>query len=311
MLSRVADRLYWTGRYLDRVENTARLAGVYTNLLLDMPPGVNIGWYNLITLNNAERWFDSRYKIRDERNVMKFLLADPDYPGSMLNSLQRVRENLRTSRDVVPAESWEYINELALYVQENLNAGINRGQRHEFIANVIKSCQQLLGLFESAMSEGQGKSFLRMGRYLETADMTTRILDAGVGLQLENQDDLLPSTESIIWANVLHSLSAYLPYTKSQRASVRGPRVARFLLEDEALPHALRHACLMLREICATLPRNSEVLECVDALIDHRFSHLSDDQAQLDQSFSTYLNDLQVQLADLHRLFAETWFSLD
>src|SRR5690606_1659640 len=126
MLSRVAERLYWTSRYLERVENTARLMGVYTNLLLDMPSGVNIGWYNLVTLNNAEAWFENRYKVKDERNVMRFLLSDPDYPGSMMSSLQGVRENIRTTRDVVPAESWEYINELTLYVQDNLNMGINR-----------------------------------------------------------------------------------------------------------------------------------------------------------------------------------------
>src|SRR5690606_16371662 len=114
MLSRVAERLYWTSRYLERVENTARLMGVYTNLLLDMPSGVNIDWYNLVTLNNAEAWFENRYKVKDERNVMRFLLSDPDYPGAMLSSLQGVRENIRTTRDVVPAESWEYINELTL-----------------------------------------------------------------------------------------------------------------------------------------------------------------------------------------------------
>src|SRR5690554_5169369 len=160
MLSRVAQRLYWMSRYLERVENTARLMGVYTNLLLDMPSGVNIGWYNLVTLNDAEEWFESRYKVKDERNVMRFLLADPDYAGSMLSSLQRVRENIRTTRDVVPAESWEYINELTLFVQDNLTMGVNRGQRHAFIASVIKSCQQFLGLFVGGMSEGQGRAFL-------------------------------------------------------------------------------------------------------------------------------------------------------
>jgi len=311
MLSRVAERLYWTSRYLERVENTARLMGVYTNLLLDMPSGVNIGWYNLVTLNNAEAWFENRYKVKDERNVMRFLLSDPDYPGSMMSSLQGVRENIRTTRDVVPAESWEYINELTLYVQDNLNMGINRGQRHAFIAEVIKTCQQFLGLFVGSMNEGRGRSFLRLGRNLERADMTTRILDAGINLVLENNGNVLPTTESIIWVNVLQSLSAYLPYTKQQRKTVRGSRVARYLLEDPDLPRTVRYCCDLLRRECAGLPRSGPVLAHIDSILASHYGPLDDEDRPLDQGFSDYLNHLQLQIAGLHHLFAEAWFTLD
>ncbi|MFA5495666.1 MAG: alpha-E domain-containing protein [Porticoccaceae bacterium] len=311
MLSRVAQRLYWMSRYLERVENTARLMGVYTNLLLDMPSGVNIGWYNLVTLNDAEEWFESRYKVKDERNVMRFLLADPDYAGSMLSSLQRVRENIRTTRDVVPAESWEYINELTLFVQDNLTMGVNRGQRHAFIASVIKSCQQFLGLFVGGMSEGQGRAFLRIGRNIERADMTTRILDAGIKVVLENNGNVLPATEAIIWVNVLRSLSGYLPYTKQQRKTVRGTRVARYLLEDTALPRTLRYCCAAVRHACVVLPRNDAVLAHVDRLLASHYAPLDDEDAVLNQEFSDYLNHLQLQIAELHQLCEETWFTFE
>lgn len=311
MLSRVAQRLYWTSRYLERVENTARLMGVYTNLLLDMPSGVNIGWYNLVTLNDAEEWFENRYKVKNERNVMRFLLADPDYAGSMLLSLQRVRENIRTTRDVVPAESWEYINELTLFVQDNLAMGINRGQRHAFIAAVIKSCQQFLGLFVGGMSEGQGRAFLRIGRNIERADMTTRILDAGIKVVLENNGNVLPATEAIIWVNVLRSLSGYLPYTKQQRRTVRGTRVAKYLLEDAALPRTLRYCCAAVRQACVVLPRNATVLAHIDHLLASHYAPLDDENVVLDQDFSDYLNQLQLQIADLNQLFEETWFTFE
>lgn len=311
MLSRVAERIYWMSRYLERVESTARLMSVYTNLLLDMPAGVNIGWYNLVSLNNAEEFFDTRYRVRDERNVMKFLLSDPDYPGSMINSLKAARENIRTSRDVIPAESWEYINQLAMFVQDHLASGINRGQRHEFLGDVIKSCQQLQGLFVSAMVEGQAKAFLRLGRNIERADMTTRILDAGIGVVLENNGKVLPSTEGIIWANVLHSLSAYLPYTKNQRKSVKGPRVAKYLLEDAALPRTLHFCGESMRTVCLTLPRNRKVMKKINQIRNSHYPPLDDANAVLDQAFSQYLNDMQLLIGALHQLFAETWFTLD
>lgn len=311
MLSRVAERIYWMSRYLERVENTSRLMGVYTDLLLDMSSVVNIGWYNLVTLNDAEEWFDARYKVRDERNVMKFLLSDPDYPGSMVNSLKLVRENIRTSRDVIPAESWEYVNQLSLYVNDNLQQGINRGSRHDFLGEVIMSCQQLHGLFLSTMSEGQPKSFLRMGRNLERADMTTRILDAGTTVILENDGNLLPTVEQIIWVNVLQSASAYLPFTKSQRKSVNGVRVARYLLEDRNFPRAVGHCLEAIQLLAKGLPRSRKLRTAINGLASGQYDGLHDKGAVIDDSFRDYLNALQLKIAALHQIIAETWFGVE
>ena len=72
MLSRVAERVYWTARYLDRIENTARLIDVYNKLLFDLPKGVNFNWYSLITLNQSDKTFNEQYSVRDEKNVVKF-----------------------------------------------------------------------------------------------------------------------------------------------------------------------------------------------------------------------------------------------
>ena len=86
MLSRVAERIYWAARYLERVENTARLVSVYDNLLFDLPRSVNIGWFNLVIINSGTELFFERYKVQDERNVVKFTLAS-------LNSAAAQREN--------------------------------------------------------------------------------------------------------------------------------------------------------------------------------------------------------------------------
>lgn len=311
MLSRVAERLYWMSRYLERAENTARLMDVYTNLLLDLPSGVNIGWYNLVTLNGAESWFDHRYRVRNERNVMRFLLADRDYPGSIVASLHRVRENIRTTRDIVPAESWEYINELSLFVQDNIAMGVNRGQRHAFIAAIIKACQQFLGLFVGTMCEGRPRTFLRLGRNLERADMTTRILDAGTRVVLENNGSVLPGMETIVWGNVLRSLSAYLPYTRQQRRGVRGVTVARYLLEDPRLPRTIRYCCDILRTECANLPRHDAVLCRLDDILINRYWPFEREVGVLDTDFRAYLLELQLQLAEVHQLIAETWFTAE
>jgi uncharacterized alpha-E superfamily protein len=184
MLSRVAERTYWAARYLERIENTVRLIGVYDKLMFDLPKNVGIGWYNLITINSAEEAFNERYKIHDERNVVKFLLGDDTNPSSVTASLKFARENLRTSRDVVPAESWEMINELHLFVVENLQKGVNRSQRFNFLDGVIKSCQQIQGLMVGTMPRDVVWYFMKLGRNIERADMTTRLVDAGVRAQI-------------------------------------------------------------------------------------------------------------------------------
>ena len=152
MLSRVAERLYWAARYLERAENTARLVSVYDNLLYDLPKGmIEISWFNLIDLNSATEGFDKRYKVKSERNVVKFLLTDEHNQGSLSASVKAVRENLRTTRDVVPPTAWEQINEFNIYVSKNAGTALARARRHDFLTEVIERSQSLNGLLTGTL----------------------------------------------------------------------------------------------------------------------------------------------------------------
>ena len=125
MLSRVAERLYWMGRYFERVESTARLVNAYTNQILDLPRGVDPGWRQLVDINGSNEIFETHYQNYDERNTVKFLLADAFNPGSVVSALAMARENVRTTRDVLPTEVWDHANELHLYCRENA-AGLSQ-----------------------------------------------------------------------------------------------------------------------------------------------------------------------------------------
>ena len=114
MLSKVAERIYWTARYLERIESTARLISIYDKLLFDLPRNVQLSWYNLITINSLQKDFSDRYAVQDERNVIKFLIGDESNYSSIISSLKAVRENVRTTRDVIPSDVWYTINELNL-----------------------------------------------------------------------------------------------------------------------------------------------------------------------------------------------------
>ncbi len=104
MLSRVAETIYWIGRYLERAENTARLINVNTNLMLDLPKGIAPGWEPLIRILGCENDYAERHEEITERRVVNFLISDEHNPGSILSTLGFARENARTIRDILPRE---------------------------------------------------------------------------------------------------------------------------------------------------------------------------------------------------------------
>lgn len=308
MLSKVAERIYWTARYIERVENTARLLGVYANLLLDLPKGINLGWFNLIELNSAQDRFAEAYKTSDERSVVKFILGDEQNPSSMVSSLRMLRENVRTSRDVVPGETWELVNALSMFVHDNLSQALNRGQRHGFLKGVVRGCQQINGLMYGTMSHDKAWDFLRLGRNLERADMTTRILDIGVATWMQAQhNDGATYAKQIIWGNVLRSVGAEQSYRRSMRAAVESADVAWYLLEDEQFPRTIKHCLHAMDDSACKLPLAEPVILNLAQLQTSIFDGV--DYQALDESFREYLNTMQLELGKLHSSIADTWFN--
>ncbi|CAA0079257.1 putative protein [BD1-7 clade bacterium] len=308
MLSRVAERLYWASRYLERIENTARLVDVYDKLLFDLPRGVDFDWYQLVTINSAEVLFGDRYKIQDERNVVKFLLGDTTNPASVQACLQCVRENVRTTRDVIPADAWELINELHRFVEDNIQQGINRSKRFEFLQGVIKGCQQINGLLHTMMPRDAAWEFMQLGRKLERADMTTRLLDAGCTAHMHlADDDTAVNQHQLIWGNVLRSLGAHSSYLRTTRATVSSTQVVNYLLYDRSYPAAISHCFDKILDACEHLPNNKGPVQKVRKA--QKTFLRADHQHQIDQALREYLNELQLELASGHGTIATQWFS--
>lgn len=306
MLSRVAERLYWMARYVERAENTARLVEVYANLFLDLPRSVDLGWSTLITITGMEDAFNDRFQNADERNVVRYLLADPNHPGSVISSLAAARENLRTTRDVVPSEAFEAINELYLETREKAQQAVNRGGRHAWLDSVICGCQQIAGLLMGTMSHNQGYRFVELGRHLERADMTTRIIDSGVATLLsdEEADSLLTI---MLWINVLRSSSGYQMYRQHVRHRVNGRDVARFLLADVEFPRAVSYCAEALERSLRRLPRHDRPLAALARL--QRLLEQADERALGEpRAIHEYIDTIQQEISDLHDALAATWF---
>lgn len=307
MLSRVASNIYWFGRYVERAENTARLISVNANLLLDLPRRIEFGWAPLIAISSGEQDFRALYDRMDEASVVRFLLADERSPYSIVSTLALARENLRTTRDILPREAWSEINELFLFAREQGERAVTQRHRLSFLERVIRGAQQLSGLLNSTMSHDDAYRFLRLGYNLERADMTTRIIDIrSASLFLQQHEELAPF-QNIQWMSVLRSLSGYQMYRRHVRLRVSGPLVLHFLLKDTAFPRAVAYCLERLETGLCRLPRGQDGL-AVTAQLREQLQHARV-QDLVDSGLSEFLDTIQLGLIRLHEQIEQTYFS--
>jgi uncharacterized alpha-E superfamily protein len=243
MLSRVANSIYWLNRYIERAENIARFVDVNLNLLLDSAVVDAQQWEPLVLTTGDLEIFRSRYGVATADNVVRFLTYDQKYPNSILSCLQTARENARSIREIISSEMWEQVNSFYLMVRD---AAISDPppELPGFFAAVKMASHQFAGVMDATMSHNEAWQFGRMGRSIERADKTARILDVKYFIILPN--GIGSALDELQWIALLKSASAYEMYRKScQRISPTC--IAKFLIFDRQFPRSIR-SCLHAAE---------------------------------------------------------------
>src|ERR1700687_480019 len=307
MLSRVADNLYWRARYLERTENLARLVDVSAGLMLDLPQRLSPGWQPLVKIAANESLYAEHEREYGEQSVVKFIVANEKNPGSMLTSIARARGIARTVRDILPREVWEQINELYLYVAEHAAEASATRTRYGFLGRVITATRALTGMFEGIFNEGDALSFLTLGRNIERADMTSRIVDVRAAAMMTGPSAAeLGPFDTVRWMRVLRSLSGYQMYRLKTRERVYSAGVVRFLLADEQFPRACVCCLRRVEEVLHRMPISEPLLRRVSRMrraIHHtRFEMLQ--QGELHE----FIDRVQVSLARTNDELARIYF---
>jgi len=306
MLSRVAETLYWLARYVERAENTARLLRVNAQLLLDTPKGVAPGWDALIGIVGLAEDFHACCKEPSERNVVKYLIGGDEHSGSILASLGMARENCRTVREIMPRSAWEVINEMHLYAKEHLQQGISKKGRDAYLDHIIDGSRQLVGLLGSVMYRDEGYHFLRIGRNLERADMTTRILDVRSTDLFDEEQIESRTLDALQWISVLKSLSGYQIYRRTRDTRVRRAAVLDFLLEDANFPRSVAHCLNSVEESVGALGNNGGVLRKLRSVV-RVISRI--DTEQLSQAaLHEALDEIQLGIMQVHEALGRSYF---
>jgi uncharacterized alpha-E superfamily protein len=305
MLSRVAERLYWMARYIERTENTARLLNAYNLLMLDLPKGVGLSWSQLVDLSGGHDDFAARYRSANERNTQAFMLSDKENSSSIIASVSLARENVRTTRDIVPSEAFESVNELLLFVRRRLASRNSRKSAYDFLSQIVQRCQGITGMLAGTMSHDAAYQFVRIGRNLERADMTTRILDVGSATLIAS-DAERERLEHRLWTWLLGALSAHQMYRQTVRRQVTAPVAAGFLLRDSLFPRAVLHSLGQIRACLKSLPRNTSAVRAIGRV--ERRVRDTDIHEIFPARFHDFIDEIQVDLGGIHDSVQRTWF---
>jgi uncharacterized alpha-E superfamily protein len=305
MLSRVAERLYWFARYIERTENTARLLLVHHHLILDLPKSIQPDWDYIIDVLGARAEFDSRKIKPTEQNVTRFAFGDHNNSSSIFSSVKFARENVRTTREVIPSETWEHVNSLYHSLAHRANKNLPRSERHKVLNNIIGSCQKIVGVLAGTMNQDEAYHFIRIGRNIERADMSTRIVDAGT-ISLGGDSDEIQPYRNVLWISILHSLSAYQMYRLNVRRNVVPAEVLNFLLRSTVFPRAAAHNLQILDECVRQLPAHKKPLQAIRQIFaELEAANLSEMKRE---DLHYFIDELQLQLSEIHQQIGAAWF---
>ncbi len=242
MLSRVADSIYWMNRQIERAENVARSTETTLDLALEGTVDHGRLWNALVCAFGDQAAFWARHGRADQARVFEFLAFDQENPNSINRCLQAARENARTIRDMISSPMWEEINKCYLLVRAAAAGRDGTFNPREFLDEVKRASQLITGVTDATMSHGEAWHFARMGRLVERADKTSRVLDVEHFFGPVAHD----GRDAVQWSAVLESASALEMYRK-QYGAVSRRNVAEFLVLDRHFPRAI-HFCLIKAE---------------------------------------------------------------
>ena len=249
MLARVADSLYWMGRYLERAEHLSRLSLVMLNATLDATDAaVHTGWIALTALGDPEA-----AQNKNAYEAARALVLDRENSDSVIAAVALARENARQVRDQMTTESWERLN--LLYLRLTSRGAENQFDNGSaaFLQEVIADLHLFKGAADSTMSHGEGWRFLSLGIYLERAQLIARLLDVCFGASRAEQ-----ITDHIAQMGLLRMACALEPYLRAYTAEIEPRHILEFLLFDEDFPRSIRFATSQIEGNLSALARRGE-----------------------------------------------------
>ncbi len=300
MLSRVADRIFWMSRQMERAENMARILGVTSNLLLFGTKDVQE--QNLrapLSITDTESaYFETHDKLTPAA-LIEFLALDANNPSSIYSCLKWARENAHAVRWQITSEMWETLNATWLEVRALKPARVTGAGATEFFDWVKERSHLFRGVTYGTIVRGEAFNFSRLGTHLERADNTARILDVKYHVLLPSVAEVGGALDYYQWTALLRSVSSFETYRQLYRDQILPIKVAELLILERRMPRSLA--------ACFDLIRDS--MDRIEGRHDHAAKRLAYElharltHADIDEIFQGGLHEyLTACLADIGEL---------
>ncbi len=306
LLSRTAEAAYWAGRYLERAEGTARLIKTHADLIIDLPRSAGLGWGPLLAVVGVDPRFAGNHPNATEEIVVGHLAADEGNSSSVRSSVAAVHRNLRVTRSVMPVEAAEVLTELHHFVQDGAEQAVDRRTRNAWLTSVIRGCQTLSGILAETMTHDDAYCFFTVGRRIERADLTARVLDVQSGVLTGRDGDRLGPYHEICWTAALRSVSALQSFRR-RGVSSSGRETIAFLLHDPKSPRTIEACLVESSRWLLEVPRHEAAMAAC-ASIAAKLQETDVDEL-VDGNLHRFSEELQEAIAEFHSVIEATWFS--
>jgi uncharacterized alpha-E superfamily protein len=316
MLSRVAESMFWMSRYIERAENTARFLDVNFHLLLDLhqltPEEPQVYWEPLILVTSDEDRYHQLYDAYTAENVTDFLVFNRANPNSICSCIALARENARSMIESISSEMWEQINRIYYFLQQSAPQTAQLDP-YNFYREIKLGSHLFQGIADNTLSRSEGWEFVQVGKYLERADNTARLIDVKYHLLRSQGGETDTSIDSIQWMAVLKSCSALEAFRKVYLAHLDPDTILRFLVLDRAFPRSLYFCIAATEEALWRISGSSRrhATNEVDRLIgklEAEFSYTMIEDI-LSRGLHHYLEDIERRIAQIGAQIHQVYFA--
>ena len=320
MLSRVANLVYWMARQLERAENTARIVDVNAQLVLDLQSSQAAddpkSWEPLVYVTgDDEKFFELYGETVTERAVTEFMLFDRRNPSSLISCIGLARENARCIRDQLSADVWETLNTFYLDLKNDDYTRYAQLGSATYLNRVKSRIQLFYGVAESMIPRTGLWWFFLLGRYLERADNTSRILDVKYYMLLPDLHAVGSALDMVQWASVLRSCSAFEAFRRSRRGQLNLDRVVDYLLRDEVFPRSILFSITEAEQALGQITAHAIHLEDTQParLLRELRAELEmiDVPAVIADGLHEFLDDIQTKVLEIHESLQATFIDYD
>ncbi|WP_249197859.1 alpha-E domain-containing protein [Gluconobacter wancherniae] len=265
LLARYAESMLWLARYMERIENLARLIDVNETFMRLRT--VTNGWEAILEMNDDSDFYADTYGEVTNEQVIAFYIIDPRNPNSIVSMALAARENARTLRPLISTEMWIQLNVFTNFIKGLSARDIVISRLSALCKRIKQDCQTHIGITEGTLFRDQAWLFNQLGRQLERADQTTRLIDIKYHALMPGLKDVGSEIDESQWTAVLRSAAGYHAYRRLMPNAISPAAVVGFLLKNNGFPRSLT-TCLRHTHHALSLLRADYGLRCASVIVE-------------------------------------------